>query len=227
MPEAARRISPSRKLDTPAVGSNGVVGLREQKKLDKRQRIRTAARELFAKLGYEQATLRQIARRAHVGLGTLFNYADDKRDLVFLISNEDLERITERAVRATQEIRDFREQLIALFRVHYQEFAREPTLSRILLQELTFYSHGKQAAEFHTTRLRLISHVEALVRAAQEKGQVRPSEDPTLIARYIFFLYSTAVRWWIGGENPDPESGIRELRRLFELQMEGLAPRRG
>ena len=28
------------------------------------------------------ATMRQIAKRAHVGLGTLFNYAQDKRDLV-------------------------------------------------------------------------------------------------------------------------------------------------
>ncbi len=39
-------------------------GLREMNKLEKRQRIRAAVRELFSKHGYETATLRQIAKRA-------------------------------------------------------------------------------------------------------------------------------------------------------------------
>ena len=37
--------------------------------------------------------MRQIAKRAHVGLGTLFNYAEDERDLVFLIFNEELNAV--------------------------------------------------------------------------------------------------------------------------------------
>ena len=48
-------------------------GRRERKTRDKRQRIRTAARELFSQHGYESTTLRQIAQRSHVGLGTLFH----------------------------------------------------------------------------------------------------------------------------------------------------------
>ena len=48
-----------------------VLGRRERGKLDRRSRIRAAASELFAQLGYDAATLRQIAHRAHVGLGTL------------------------------------------------------------------------------------------------------------------------------------------------------------
>ncbi len=48
------------------------------------------------------ATLRQIATRAHVALGTLFNYAQDKRDLVFLIFNEELSPLTDEALRAAQ-----------------------------------------------------------------------------------------------------------------------------
>jgi len=77
-------------------------GLREKNKLEKRQRIRAAVRELFSKHGYETATLRQIAMRAHVGLGTLFNYAQDKRDLVFLIFNDELALVLEEALKAAQ-----------------------------------------------------------------------------------------------------------------------------
>jgi len=48
--KVVRRISPE-------------IGLREQNKLEKRQRIRQAARELFLKYGYEDTTLREIANR--------------------------------------------------------------------------------------------------------------------------------------------------------------------
>jgi TetR/AcrR family transcriptional regulator len=221
MPEAANRSQPLRK--TAPRAARPVSGVREMKKLDKRQRIRTAARELFAKHGYESATLRQIARRAHVGLGTLFNYADDKRDLVFLIFNEELDALAAKASEAARTATTIVDQLEAFFRVYYRELSRELTLSRILLQELTFYSHGKQAGEFQNHRRRLVGRIEDLIRAAQDRGEIRADQEPSLIARYIFFVYSSAIRWWIGGERPDPEEGIAGLRGLLVLQMQGLA----
>lgn len=222
MPEAERRSQPLRKSTLRAVGPG--AGLREMKKLDKRQRIRAAARELFSKLGYEAATLRQIARRAHVGLGTLFNYADDKRDLIFLIFNEELDAVAERASQAAGGAEDIVDQLVAFFRVYYRDLGRELNLSRILLQELTFYSHGKQAAEFQNHRERVVARIEVFIRSAQERGQIRADQNTGLVARYIFFVYSAAIRWWIGGPRPDPEQGVAELRDLLVLQMQGLAP---
>ena len=222
MTDAGRRSQPLRKATPRALGP--VSGLREMKKLDKRQRIRAAARELFAKLGYEAATLRQIARRAHVGLGTLFNYADDKRDLIFLIFNEELDALAERASEAALAVNGIVDQLTAFFRVYYRDLGRELNLSRILLQELTFYSHGKQAAQFQNHRERLVGRIETVIRGAQNKGEIRADQDAAFVARYIFFVYSAAIRWWIGGPRPDPEQGVAELRDLLTLQMQGLAP---
>src|SRR6516225_6167837 len=102
------------------------LGLREQNKLDKRQRIRAAARELFSKYGYDSATVRQIAKRAHVGLGTLFNYAQDKRDLVFLIFNEELAPVTEQALQAGNSHHSLVDRLLDIYQVHYEYFSRNP-----------------------------------------------------------------------------------------------------
>ena len=79
-----------------------VSGLRqrERNKLDKLRRIKAAARELFLEQGYDNATTREIARRAEVGLGTLFSYASDKRDLLFLIYNDMQEALTRTAFSA-------------------------------------------------------------------------------------------------------------------------------
>jgi len=197
-------------------------GLREQKKLETRERIRTAAADLFTRHGYGAATMREIAARAHVGLGTLFNYAEDKRDLVFLIFNEELNAVTDVALAAPRPDQPLVEQLLAVFRVHYKWLATKPALARILLQELTFYSSGKQAATFLGIRRRLIDGLEALVRAAQRARRIRAREDPGLIARHVFFVYSASLRWWIAAPRPNPGKGVADLRRLLKLQSDGL-----
>lgn len=203
------------------------LGLREQRKLEKRQRIRAAVRALFSRHGYETATLRQIAKRAHVGLGTIFNYAQDKRDLVFLVFNEGLAQVTDEALDAARTEEQLLEKLIGMFRPHYTFFGKNPVLSRILLRELTFYSEGKQAEEFLQTRSRLLSAIEEVVRGAQRNGEITSEEDAGLIARHIFFAFAGALRWWIASRRPDPRNGLADLRRLFELQISGLRPAPG
>ena len=198
------------------------VGTREKKKLATRERIRAAASELFARHGYAAATMRQIAKRAHVGLGTLFNYAEDKRDLVFLIFNEELNATTDVALAAPRPRDGVVDQLIAVFRAHYIWLAAKPELARILLQELTFYSSGKQAATFHSIRKRLIDGVTDLIRKAQQAKKISSGEDAALIARHIFFVYSASLRWWIASPRPDPRQGVADLRRLLKLQVDGL-----
>jgi AcrR family transcriptional regulator len=200
------------------------LGLREQNKLEKRQRIREAARELFSKRGYDSATLRQIARRAHVGLGTLFNYAQDKRDLVFLIFNEELAAVTDEALRAAESHRSLLDQLMDIYKPHYEYFSKHPALSRILLKELTFYSEGKQAAAFQEIRGRLIAGIEKAVRTAQQDRRIRTKEKAPIVARQIFFISSGAIRWWIASLSPHAGEGLAELRRLLELQLHGLQP---
>ena len=194
-------------------------GKRERNKLETRDRIRAAAAELFTRRGYNAATMRQIANRAHVGLGTLFNYAEDKRDLVFLIFNEELNAMTDDALAAPRAADPLLEQLMAVFRVHYRWLGAKPALARILLQELTFYSSGKQAATFHGIRKRLIDGIEELVAAAQRAKKVRLDESPELVARHVFFIYSGSLRWWIAAAKPDAVKGLADLKRLLGIAL--------
>ena len=74
------------------LSQQNVFGLRERNKLDKVRRIKDAASDLFVQKGFDDTTTRAIASRAGVGLGTVFVYAPTKRDLFFMIVNEDLQR---------------------------------------------------------------------------------------------------------------------------------------
>ena len=199
-------------------------GRRESNKAEKQARIREAARALFTQHDFTATTMRSIAQRAHVGLGTLFSYADDKRDLVFLVFNEELASLTERALAAPRASMPVLEQLMALFGPHYRQFAREPVLARLALQELTFYSAGKQALAFQSIRERLMRGLVALIDRAQRSGHLPRHPSATLIARHVFFVYAGALRAWIAREKPGAAAGLRELRSLLTITLTGLAP---
>lgn len=211
-------------MKNPRRAASPATGLRERNRLDKLRRIRAAARQLFTERGFDRATTRAIATRAGVGLGTLFNYAGDKRDLVFLIFIDELDRIADRAFDAIDPRASLLDQLTAAFSHYYREFGSNTRLARILLQELTFYSGGRLADDFQRSRRRTIGFIERLVARAQQARRIAARVDARSAALSIFFIYAGAVRWWIARDRSHPRSGVAELRKLLELHVAGLAP---
>lgn len=61
------------------------MGLRQRQKADRAQRILTAAADLFREVGYEGAKIEAIAERAGVSPGTIYNYYQNKGDLLVAI----------------------------------------------------------------------------------------------------------------------------------------------
>jgi AcrR family transcriptional regulator len=206
-----------------------VSGLRqrERNKLDKLRRIKAAARELFLEQGYDNATTREIARRADVGLGTLFSYASDKRDLLFLIYNDIQEALTRNAFPARRSNRTFLSQVMASFSVYYRFFAREPEFMRYVLRELTFYSSGRQSERFQTGREAIISGLEGLVREARKRRALRSNAKDRAIAQLMFGVYQAEIRRWLTGAHPKPSSGLARLRAMLRIIIEGLKPGAG
>lgn len=198
------------------------LSLRERNKLDKISRIRAAALELFDNKGYDATTTREIAELADVGIGTVFMYANDKRDLLFLIFNDDLDEVVEKAFANVDTQEPLTLQVFAVFSRFYEAFHPRANLSRILLRELVFFSEGKQADQFLANRQRILTQLEQLASQAIESGKVVTSEDSARLARAIFFLYSGEVRLWLSEPNPDLSLGLTSLRKTLALLGRGL-----
>jgi len=60
-------------------------GLRERQKADRNQRIVGAATQLFRSEGYDRTKLESIAALAEVSVGTVYNYYENKGDLLLAI----------------------------------------------------------------------------------------------------------------------------------------------
>lgn len=203
----------------------GSDGLRERNKRDKLSRIRAAALELFVSKGFDDTTTREIATRAGVGLGTVFVYAETKRDLLFLLVNDDLEDCIRRSVAAVQAENSLHARLMAVMRIHFEYFGRLPVLSRQALREMYFYQEGKQSARFLATRAGLGRLMQDLVERAVAARLIQTDAAPDDVTRVLFAIYQVELRRWLVSEEPDLETGLADLGRQLLIVLSGLAPR--
>jgi AcrR family transcriptional regulator len=196
-------------------------GLRTRNKLEKLRRIKEAAQALFVAKGFDDTTMREIALRAGVGLGTIFLYARNKRDLLFLTINEPLEAVTRAAEDAVDPQASLLDNLLAVFRLHYRFFGRQPALSRFALREMNFYDAGSQAPPFHKTRERLLRLLGRTIAIAIANGEIAPSEPPLFAGWIVFCVFQVELRRWLAGDALHARAGLRELERALRLVIAG------
>lgn len=200
------------------------MGQRERNKLDKLRRIKDAARELFVEKGFDDTMTREIAIRAGVGLGTIFVYAANKRDLLFLIVNDELEDIAKEAGASVTEKASLLENLLDVSRRHYEFFGRQPALSRLVLREMVFYDSGAQAGRFQATREGLIDLLGKVVTLAVAQKSASPNDTPEFVGWMIFCIFQVELRRWLSHDAPDLREGMVALQRALTFLISGMNP---
>jgi AcrR family transcriptional regulator len=222
-PTARRRLPPG---VAPAAAAR--PGRRALSKEDKRRRIAAAAREVFVNEGYDNATTRAIAARADVSVGTVFVYAKDKRDLLMMVINDELDALTAQGMRAAAADEPFVDALMRFFRARYRYWAREPELSRPAMRETFDFAGspadapGQETQRFYARRAVLMRHLSGLARAAQARGELACDVPAERIADLAFSLYLIEVRRWLAQPEPRVALGLASLRGLVELAMRGV-----
>lgn len=198
------------------------AGLRERGKAERLRRITQAAKAVFLRDGYEAATTRSIAQMAEVGTGTVFSYVRDKRDLLFLILNDELDQLADSAVKQTlaeTEGADAADRIVTLLTPVYHYFAEKPDLGRSAMQEMIIVerdlsSLSDQSLRFHSRITRWQFNIETILKHAIRDGELVLEADPELIARVIFDTHLIEIRRWLAADDPDVTKGVRNLELL-------------
>jgi len=203
------------------------TGRRERNREEKLRRVRDAAEALFHERGFEGATMREIAERADVATGTLFLYATDKRDLLFLVYGERIARTTEGAFHDLPAEAPLVEQLLFVYGRLLESYAPDPALALHFVTE-QLRGGGARQKESEAVRIAFFHRLAEVVRAAQARGEVDEAVDPGQVVWSSFTLYFGALLSWLGGWSTREEALDGVLRPALELQHRGMAaPRRG
>ncbi|MBP2366504.1 TetR/AcrR family transcriptional regulator [Pseudonocardia parietis] len=139
-----------------------------------REQIVVAAREVFLEQGVH-ASLEEIARRAGVGIATLYRRFPDRQTLVRQVALENMALIGAEMDRATAEHSDAWSALVQLLRrlVELRVGVFTPMLASTLEEDL----RGEKG-ELKASRDRLVERMEQLIHAAQQEGRLRRGIGP-------------------------------------------------
>lgn len=199
--------------------------LRERNKRDKLHRIRMAARELFLAQGFEATTTRQVAERAGVASGTVFLYAADKQELLFLIFSEEIGGVIGEAFTGLEEPQGrapaLARQVGQVFGCFFAHYHKSPELSRLFVKEMAFLRGAKQAAYAQLT-VGFLGQIAELVVAAQRRGEVSPKAEPLRVASNFFALYLFHLFLWLNQGAPAPADAVAQLVESLQMQIDGV-----
>jgi AcrR family transcriptional regulator len=130
------------------------------------EKVLAAAREAFAE-GGEATSLEEIARRAGVGIGTLYRHFPNRQSLLESLYVDEVEEVCRSAEQLEET--DSWEALSAWF----ERFIGYIATKRALADELLNYM-DMDAPLFQTCRASLFTAGEPMLKRAQDAGTVRP-----------------------------------------------------
>ncbi len=166
--------------------------------------------------------MRAIAARARVATGTLFLYARDKRELLFLVFQGESQRIFAEADAALRDDTSLVDALMQLFGGFLDFYAKNPELATGLLQE--FFFRPYEAERLGALTREYGARIAGRVERARASGELRGDVSTATVASLLFAHYAYWVQAWLGSRLVSREDAARRLREALRLQVEGLRP---
>jgi TetR/AcrR family transcriptional regulator, cholesterol catabolism regulator len=213
-----RRVLKGSKSVTPVTQE---LGRREANKEDKKARIIDAGWGLFAEQGFAATTTADLAARAGIAKGTLFLYATDKEDLVFLMMHDRLQATVDELLAGVPKRAGLVDQLVFVFSGLYGLYARCGEVGKVFVKALPG-STGANAAQVNGLTFAFLHRVAALVIEAQTRGEVRADVEPMLATQSSFALYFSGILLWVQGLATIDQAREVFLRPSLELLLRGL-----
>jgi AcrR family transcriptional regulator len=96
------------------------IGKREKTKAANRQAILAAARQVFAQLGYEASTVRDIIRGTALASGTFYNYFRSKEEVFEALADDGARRFRPLLRMAHENAKSFEDYLHSAFYAYFQ-----------------------------------------------------------------------------------------------------------
>lgn len=163
----------------------------------RREAIYRAGVGLFLEAGFERATMREIAQRAEVGLGTIYGYFPHKDAILLTFLDEVVGGLTALVHDLDNSELPPEVRLRRFVSTHLRYLARNATVARLLFvdsQHLRRESIRKLTEQRERYRMALAD----MVRSAQKAGAFRRNLDPDLVSTAIVGAVGGVILTWLG-----------------------------
>lgn len=191
---------------TPTTPAATPLGRRERRKREVRDRIYGAARELFARQGFEATTVDEIAEAADVVPATFFNHFQSKQALLTLMTGEVVDHLRGLIVESLDRPGPALDRLRAFVRRAAQDLSESRSAARETLLELMRLDGSPDGA--HPYLARLFEPFVALIAEGQRAGEIRRDHDPAFLTQMVVGMLNSAMTSWFADPDYPVEDGL-------------------
>lgn len=192
----------------------GNVTKLKRKDLRRRQIIQ-AAIEVFGNSNFKNACISEIAQKANIAEGTIYQYFKNKEDLFFSIPAEMIEEFCEELDLHLQGIHDSYNKLSKFVWLYLYHFKTNPAYTRSLMLEMRV-SKNFSKSKTHEKVAVIKDRVNEIIREGQKEGLIRKDINGHTIGEMLLgMLEYRLTRWLLRDENFDLMENYGEICDLI------------
>ncbi len=188
----------------------------KRKNAEKYYRIIKAATKIFAKKGFYQAKISEIAREADVADGTIYIYFENKDDILICLFEEQMKAVLDNMVSEISQEDDPAKKLERFALAHLKLIENNKSMAEIIQVEVRQSSKfmKEYKNEKFTQYLDLIADI---IRQGQEKGVFKKEVIPGVAKRAFFGALDEMSRFWVlsSRKHYDINTAARQISEYF------------
>jgi AcrR family transcriptional regulator len=207
-----------------APSSPARLNARRTQKQATRNRVIEAARELFDTQGYQGTTIREIARHAHVAVGSVFTTFASKGEILSQVMEDRLDGLYAELDGVVPNLRgSTADRLRSIFAIHFSFEARRTRLFLAHIAAAYDWTLPPSARPMGRNP-KLIGIIRECVAKGIAEGDVDPAVDPVeacdlLMAAYVWIYRMAALN------GADAQAMTEAMDRQIGLVAGGMSPR--
>jgi len=177
---------------------------------EKRRQILDAAVRVFARTGYHDSRVGDIAKDAGVAYGLVYHYFESKDAVLEAVFREAWGRLLAAINEVERSQQPAPEQLRLVTKIVLRTWRDDPDLVRLLVREITRSPHLQreidEIAEAFAALERIVAH-------GQREGTIRATLDARLAAWMLYGALEEILTGWVLGQLRDTPDDVAAAER--------------
>ncbi|NLX19239.1 MAG: TetR/AcrR family transcriptional regulator [Desulfobulbus sp.] len=155
------------------------------KSADKHRKIIRAATKVFAKKGFFNARISDVAKEAKVADGTIYLYFNNKFDILLSVFEQEVGKLIEHIGQLLEKENDPKKKLTLFIMLHLEEMKKNRYLAEVIHVELR--QTNKLIKEYRKNKFNeYLNIITAIITQGQEAGVFRADIQPEIARQLIF-----------------------------------------
>ena len=168
----------------------------KKKTSEKYYRIIQAATKIFARKGFYQAKISEIAREAQVADGTIYIYFENKDDILISLFEEQMKVVLDNMVSQISQEDDPAKKLVKFALTHLELIEQNQNMAEIIQVEVR--QSSKFMKEYKNEKFaQYLELIRDIIREGQEKGVFKKEVIPGVAERAFFGALDEMSRFWV------------------------------